>query len=327
MRVLITGATGFLGKYILEEFALHNCEIVAFGRNAQRGMALKNCTFIQGDFTNYEEIEYATRGIDIVIHAGALCTVWGQWSDFFTTNVLGTLNVLRACREHGVKKFVYVSSCSIYNCTYDRLDIAEDDFDQSNELNYYIKSKIQAEQLVMEYAASHNISYAIIRPHGIFGVGDTSIMPRLLRVSNSIGIPLFRGGSNLIDIVCAENVAYALWLCANSLENGVYNITNGEVISYKELVSRVFLAMGINPRYLHLNFNAIYALTTVVEAVYKLLRISQEPLITKYTLSTVGVSQTLSISRARKVLGYEPKVSLQEGIYAYAKWWKTNQRA
>ncbi len=325
MQVLITGATGFLGKYIIQEFAQHDCEIIAFGRNSEVGRNLKNCTFVQGDFTNYQEISDAICGADAVIHAGALCSAWGKWNDFYKTNVLGTKNVLDACAEHHVTKFVYVSSNSVYSRTYDKTDIKESDYDPQNHLNYYIKTKIMAESLIKETCAKQSISYSVIRPHGIFGVGDTSIMPRILRANATIGIPLFRNGKNLIDIVCAENVAYSLWLCANAEKSGIYNITNGEIFEYKELMDKVFDEMGLKPKYVRMNFKMLYFCACIIEAIYKLLHLKQEPVITRYTLTTIGVSNTLNIDRAKKELGYSPQISLQKGIEAYAKWWKSNQ--
>lgn len=90
MRVLITGATGFLGKYLIQEFASRGCTVFAFGRNAQVGRTLRDCVYIQGDFTSFAEIERAVKGMDVVIHAGALSTVWGKREDFEKANVTGT---------------------------------------------------------------------------------------------------------------------------------------------------------------------------------------------------------------------------------------------
>ena len=324
LRVLITGATGFLGKYIIDEFAKHNCEIIAFGRNADIGKVLKNCTFIQGDFTNYQDINNAAKGADVVIHAGALCTVWGEWKEFYDTNVLGTKNVLDACLENNITKFVFVSSSSVYSCPHDRLNLKETDVDETNDLNYYIKTKIMAEKIINDYKEKRNLSCSIVRPHGIFGIGDTSIMPRLLKVNKKIGIPLFNKGNNLIDIVCAENIAYSLWLCANSKQSGTYNITNGETTTYKQLVSSIFSRMGMEAKHFNMNFKFAYFIAGIIEKIYKIFKIKSEPILTRYTLTTVGVSETFDLSKAQKELGYEPQKTLQEGIDAYAKWWKEN---
>ena len=324
MRVLVTGATGFLGKYIVDEFSNRDCDTIAFGRNGSAGENLKrnNVAFIKGDFTKENDIVNAAKNVDAVIHAGALCEVWGKWSDFYDTNVLGTKNVLDACLKNNISKFVYVSSCSVYNCTYDRLGIKENDFDPANELNYYIKSKIMAEKLIAEYIEKQGLSATIIRPHGIFGIGDVSIVPRLIKANSKIGIPLFNNGKNLIDIVCAENVAHSLWLCANYPGNGIFNITNGEIFQYQEIVDQIFKQIGITPKYVPVKFKTAYAMASALEGIYKLLRLRNEPVVTKYTLTTIGVSQTLDISSAKEQLSYAPQKTLAEGIDSYVKWWR-----
>ncbi|GHU61695.1 dTDP-4-dehydrorhamnose 3,5-epimerase [Clostridia bacterium] len=324
MKVLITGATGFLGKYIIEEFATHNCDIVAFGRNERVGNTLSDCQFIKGDFTRPDEICAALDGVDIVVHAGALCTVWGKWKDFYQANVVGTQNVLEACIAHGVKKFVYISSCSVYNCAYDRLDIHEDDVDTNNKLNDYIKSKIMAEKLVNDFGKKHGLSSIMIRPHGIFGIGDTSIVPRLLHANAKIGIPLFNRGKNVVDIVCVENVAYSIWLAANSCETGVFNITNGEVMKYKDIIDNLLEQINVHPRYFNMGFKLAFGIAAFLEFIYKILQIRKEPVFTRYTLSTLGVSQTLNIDAATKRLGYVPKKTLSEGFREYAQDWNEN---
>jgi dTDP-4-dehydrorhamnose 3,5-epimerase len=226
--------------------------------------------------------------------------------------------------ENNIAKFVFVSSSSVYSGPHDRLNIKEEEVDQSNDLNFYIKTKIMAEKIINDYAEKHDLSCSIIRPHGIFGIGDTSIMPRLLKVNKKIGIPLFNKGNNLMDIVCAENIAYSLWLCANSGRSGTYNITNGEITTYKQLVSSIFSRMGMEAKHFNMNFKVAYFIAGAIEKIYKILKIESEPILTRYTLTTVGVSETFDLSKARKELGYEPQKTLHEGIDAYAKWWKEN---
>ena len=105
MKVLVTGATGFLGKYVLQELVAHGYEVVAFGRNEAVGKALatEKITFVKGNFISYPQIYRALEGVDAVVHAGALSTVWGTWNDFYQTNVVGTENVLKASLAQGIK--------------------------------------------------------------------------------------------------------------------------------------------------------------------------------------------------------------------------------
>ena len=209
MKVLLTGATGFLGKYVINELKNNSYQVVAFGRSEKIGKTLigKNVEFFKGDINNLDDLFRASQDCSAVIHAAALSTVWGRWKDFYNINVLGTKNVVQVCEEKNLK-LVFVSSPSIYAGAKDQLDVKEDEAPKENDLNYYIKSKIMAENIIK----SSNLNYMIIRPRGLFGVGDTSIIPRLLELNKKIGIPLFVDGKQKVDITCVEIVAYALRL-------------------------------------------------------------------------------------------------------------------
>ena len=322
-RVLVTGAYGFLGRYVVRELLAHGYEVVAFGRKRDKLEALRKdgaeaAELFVGDFCRQEDITAATKGVDFVIHAGALSTVWGKRSDFMETNVRGTQRVVRACKQNKVKRLVFVSSPSIYAGKCDRLNIREEDYDASNRLNYYIESKILAEKVLRE---QRSVPCVILRPRGLFGIGDSSIIPRLIKANRRSGIPLFRGGHNLVDITCVENAAIALRLAVESeaAVGQVYNITNGEPQEFRAILEELFRALGETPRYLRLPLGLLYGVATLSERVYRLFRLDGEPPFTRYTICTLGYSQTLNIEKAERELGYRPIVSLRAGIRKYAK--------
>ncbi|XJS10637.1 NAD-dependent epimerase/dehydratase family protein [Aerococcaceae bacterium WGS1372] len=322
MKVLITGATGFLGYYIVDRLAQDKVQIVAMGRNSTRGNKLTrpNVTFFQGDFTNIDHLRSAMDGVTHVIHAGALSSAWGQWKDFYQTNVIGTKNVLDLCRQLNIHRLVYISSPSIYSAKYDHLNIKEDEVNQKNDLNYYIQSKIMSERLFQHYP---DIASVILRPRAIIGIGDTSVVPRLLKVNKKIGIPLFQKGENLIDVTCVENVAYAVQL-ALFKPNAVgktYNVTNGDPRLFKELLDLFFQHIDAKPKYRKFSYRGIDKLAQSLEFFYKTLHIKKEPPITPYTLTTIAFSQTLDITSIKKDLGYHSIISIEEGIEKYASYY------
>ena len=149
MKILVTGATGFLGKYVIEELLDHDYSIVAFGRNEKVGKALESerVQFVKGDLSSIEELRQAFQSVDAVVHAGALSTAWDPGRPFYQANVIGTQNVLDLCREYAVKRLVYVSSPSIYAARKDQLNIKESDVPTENHLNNYIRSKLASEKL------------------------------------------------------------------------------------------------------------------------------------------------------------------------------------
>ena len=364
MKVLVTGATGFLGGYVVSEFARSGYDVVATGRNNARLQQLVDAataaqaaaeptdptypgtvTAIVGDLAQLAELDLS---VDVVVHAAALSTVWGPWQDFYHTNVGGTQAVVDFCRRNAVRRLIFISSPSIYSQRGDRFHITESDFDPNNRLNNYIRSKIRAEQVASEFSGS-----VILRPRGLIGVGDTSIVPRLVHANDTIGIPVFRRrhqqvfpkkpgrlgclrlphprlprfprrgqpGRTVIDLTCVENVAYATRLAAESpaAAGRVYNITNDDPRPVTDVVDELFTLLGTVPRYRRRNATVLYGVASLLELVYAVLRLPGEPPVTRYTVCALAYSQVLDISAARRDLGYEPIVSLDEGIRRYVE--------
>ena len=319
-KVLVTGATGFLGKYVVEELVEYGYQVRAFGRNNKVGQSLENSSvsFFQGDLTKDDDVLEACKGMDLVVHAGALSTVWGPWEDFFQANVLGTKYVLEACHQTGIQRLVYVSSPSIYAAPKDQLAIKESDAPEENNLNNYIRSKLASEKLFKDYP---DVPSIILRPRGLFGIGDTSILPRVINLSQKIGIPLIGDGRQLMDMTCVENVALAIRLALEAPEakGDIYNITNGEPRAFRDLLEESLTGLGYPIKYRKIPAFLLSVIATSLEFLYKTLNLKGEPALTRYTYYLLRYSQTLDISKAEKELGYHPKISISEGIEQYVQ--------
>ncbi len=324
--VLVTGATGFLGEYLTQRLT-KRYRVLALGRNREKGKRLEEqgAVFCPGDFTRRESCARYFQGVDYVIHAGALSTVWGEWEDFYRTNVLGTELVAALCRENGVKRLVYLSSPSIYTGKEDQYHIREDQAPEQNNLNYYIKSKLMAEAILRKWEKK-GLETVILRPRGLIGIGDTSLVPRILTANAKTGIPLFREGRNLVDLPSVEHVALAceLSMTAEKAPGRAFNITNGEPMEFRNILEQFLRAIGEEPRYRRLPFGLVYALAGGLEWLYRTLRFAGEPPLTRYTVCTLGYAQTMDISSAREILGYVPEKTLAESIREYGAWWKAN---
>ena len=327
--VLVTGATGFLGGYLVKRL-VKQYRVLALGRNREKGRELTayGALFCPGDFTDRESCASYFAGVDYVIHAGALSTVWGKWEDFYRTNVAGTDLVAGLCLENGVRRLVYVSSPSIYTGKEDRYHIREEQAPEQNNLNHYIRSKLLAERVIRSRNRK-GLETVILRPRGLIGIGDTSLVPRLLEANRKTGIPLFRNGRNLVDITSVENVALACELAmkAPGASGKVFNITNGEPMAFRRILEQFLDAIGEPPHYLRLPFGAVYAAAQGMEWLYCIFGLSGEPALTRYTVCTLGYAQTMDIRRAREILGYRPEKTLAESIREYGNWWKETHGA
>lgn len=326
--VLVTGATGFLGGYLVRRLA-KEYRVLALGRNQEKGRQLEACgaRFCRGDFTRREDCASYFEGVDYVIHAGALSTVWGKWEDFYRTNVQGTNLVAALCLENGIRRLVYLSSPSVYTGREDQYNIREEQAPEKNELNYYIKSKLMAEKVIGKWQKK-GLETVILRPRGLIGIGDTSLVPRILNANAKTGIPLFREGHNLVDITSVENVALACELAMTAEKAGgrVFNITNGEPMEFGRILEQFLQAIGEPPHYRRLPFGVVYGLAGGLEWLYRSFGLAGEPPLTRYTVCTLGYAQTMDIHAAREILGYQPEKTLAESIREYGAWWRENHR-
>ncbi len=314
-RVLVTGASGFLGGHVVRDLREHGHEVFAAGRDEHALARVADSPHrLVGDLSALATTDLA---VDAVIHCAALSTPWGPWHEFRTTNVDGTGHVVGFVRRNGVRRLVHVSSPSVYAAPRDRLGIREDQVDEGNRLNGYIRSKIAAEQLLQHALAAGEVpELVIVRPRGLIGVGDPSLLPRLLDVHERIGVPLFDGGENLIDVTAVENVATALRLALTrgDAAGGAYNISNGDPRRFRDLIEQLLGLLERTPRLRPMNRRAVWAAASVLEAVCGMLPGRPEPPLTRYTLSTIAYSQTLDISRAETDLGYRPTVGLDDAL-------------
>ncbi|MCS3444262.1 NAD-dependent epimerase/dehydratase family protein [Microbacterium phyllosphaerae] len=318
-RVLVTGASGFLGGHVVPELQRHGYEVFAAGRNAEALALVADPDHrVLGDLASLRARDLP---VDAVIHCAALSTPWGSWKDFDRANVEGTGHVVEFARRNGARRVVHVSSPSVYAAARDRLGIREHDVDRSNRLNGYIRSKIAAEDLLLEALDARTVpEVVILRPRGLIGVGDPSLVPRLLDVHSRIGVPLFDGGHNLIDVTAVENVASALRLALDRGDpaGGVYNITNDDPRAFRELLTTLLELMGETPRFRPMSRRVAWTLASLLEGVCGVVPGRPEPPLTRYTLSTIAYSQTLDISRARNELGYRPVVSVDSALAGVA---------
>ncbi len=318
--VLITGATGFLGGYAVREFLDHGFAVVAHGRNPAALARLREmgATTVAGDLAQLAQVK---APVDAVVHAAALSSPWGKWREFEESNVAGTRHVVGFMERNAVPRLVFVSSPSIYASRGDKLDMRENHPLRSRPLSSYIRSKIAAEAFLQTAHGSGRVpELLIIRPRGIIGAGDPSVAPRLLQAYGKIGVPLFNGGANLIDLTAVENVALALRLAveAPAAHGQAYNITNGQPRPFKELLEVLFTELNLPPRYLKANATLFYGLGALLEGIARILPTNPEPALSRYMISTIAYSQTLDITRARTELGYEPRVEIEQGLAAFA---------
>ena len=334
-KLLVTGATGFLGSHVAQHFKALGYDVYAIGRNAALGEKLKNngIHFLQIDFKDEEKMIEACYGMDYIVHAGALSSPWGRYEQFYEANVLGTKYILMGAKKFDVKRVVHVSTPSIYfrfndDEGFDGKGVKEDHPLPEKKVNFYAQTKWLAEQLVDD-AFHQGLPVITIRPRAIFGEGDNALMPKLIAVNERVGVPLFNDGQNRMDITYVGNVVHAIELCMYTDAKNLgekFNITNGETVQFKELLAYTFAQMDMPFKQLRLPYSLLFQLAGVLEWTHAKLLRYKEPTLTKYSVSVLAKTQTLNIDKARQQLGYEPQVSVTEGIDRYVRWYKNEEK-
>lgn len=325
-RALVTGATGFLGRHMVQRLVELGWEVYGLGRNREAGEQIKQdgAVFVCEDLREREAAVRACTGMDVVFHCAALSSPWGKYSDFYSCNVAATRNIVEGCKRHRVQRLIHISTPSLYSSRKSRFGIREADPLPPKPANSYAATKRIAEQVV-EQAVSEGLTAFILRPRAIFGPMDNALFPRLLKANEGKGVPFLDGGGAIIDVTCVENVIDAMLLCCSaplSAAGRAYNITNGEPVMFRELLERLFARLEIPLHSRQIPYHTAYAVAGMLEGVHKLFPFLGEPMLTRYSASALGVSQTLDISLARARLGYHPRVTIDEGLQSFAEWWR-----
>lgn len=329
MKLLVTGGTGFLGAHLAHRLQELGHEVTAIGRNQAKGEALtrRGIRFIAADLADEAAIKAACQGQEAIFHTGALSSPWGAPAAFYAANVLGTRHIVDGCLQHGVSRLVHVSTPSIYNSYTDHLNVREDAPLPAKPVNEYARTKLLAEGEVQRGFAA-GLPSVTIRPRAIFGPGDQAILPRLIQVARRGRVPLINGGRALIDLSYVENVVDALLLGLTAPApclGQAYNITNGEPMELRLLLTALFEHLRMDVKLVGLPWGAAWAIASMLEAVCRRLPGQPEPPLTRFTVGSIGLSQTLDITAARLELGYSPRVSVMEGIERFARAYRGEQ--
>lgn len=326
MNVLVTGATGFLGGAAARKLHQQGHRVLATGRNADLGRVLQQegIEFRPAELADADTILDMCRDIDWVLHSGAKSSLWGSKSDFWKPNVVGTENVVQGCLKHKVKRLVYVSSPSVYFSFGDQLDITEDFPLPEKFVNSYTASKRQGELQVLR-GHSLGLNSIILRPRAIFGPRDTSIFPRLLRAMKEGKLRVIGSGENKCSLTYIDNCVdgcIAGLRAAEDLSGRTYNITDGEDIYLWETLKYIASSLGFSLPKRTISLRFARTLARSMEKFHRVFLPTKEPVLTEYSVGLLGCSTTLDITKAKEELGYQPKISTQQGIDLFLKWWK-----
>ncbi|MDA0588762.1 MAG: NAD-dependent epimerase/dehydratase family protein [Planctomycetota bacterium] len=319
MKALVTGGGGFLGLYIVEQLLADGFEVRSFSRNSYESLTQLNVEHVAGDLRDESAVERACEGVDVVFHSAAVPGIWGPAKMFFGINTTGTENVIAACRKRGVGKLVYTSSPSVVFGGEDHVNADESLPYPSTWLAHYPASKACSEQKVLA-ASDESLATCALRPHLIWGPRDTQLVPRLIRRARAGRLRQIGDGSNVISMAYVENVAAAHLQAARALTPNsavagqAYFINEPDPVGCWEWINTLLDRAGLPPVRKAISTGSAYRIGAVLECVYAVLRLRGEPPMTRFLASQLSTSHSYDISKARRDFGYEPIVSVEEGL-------------
>lgn len=328
MKAIVTCRKGFLGQKLAHRLLAMGFNVTVLGQNSLRNMErdTRGIHYLPIDLEDENGVSKACQKQDYVFHCGE--AHWGSEEHLFNVNVQGTRNILEGCKQHAVKRLIYVSTPNLYFDHQERLNISETDPLPSTLCDSYVKTKWLAEQEI-DKASAEGLQIITLRPGGIFGPGDkVSYLLSLIEANKCKRLPLINQGKALVDLTYVENFVDALVLCMDSPKHTLgkkYNISNGQPLEFNGLIQCLFENIGQSYHTMHLPYFLAYRFGWAMEAISRYFLNYKEPLFTRSSISLIAKSQTLNIMAAVRDLGYRPKISIEEGIEHFANWWKATQ--
>ena len=321
-KVLITGAGGFLGQYIARDLLQKGYDVTSFSRGHYPVLSQLGVHQISGNLKNAEDVVRACVGMDAIIHTASLVGMGNCYQDFYETNVLGTRNILDACKKNKIKKLIYTSTPSVAFGDQSLCGVDESIGYPARHLSHYAATKAQAEKEVLANNGPE-LSTVAIRPHLIYGPGDKNLIPRVVEAARSGRIKIIGDGNNLVDVSYVENVSAvhirALEKLAPEapLAGKAYFFGQGPIKLW-DFTNEILKREGLPPLKKKIPLKVAYSIGWVIEKISHVLSLFgvkvENPPMTRFIALQLGSSHYFSHKQLEKDLGAFNFVSIEEGL-------------
>lgn len=320
MRVLVTGATSLLGRSLVERLVGRGDSVSTLQRHAS-GLAV---TEHLSDISDRQAVAKAMKEADAVVHLAARVAVTGSWAEFESVNVDGTRNVVEAAKEAGVRRFVQVSSPSVAYHGESLVGASADPADPSRARGHYARSKAGAELLALG-ANSPEMAVVAIRPHLVWGPGDTQLIGRIVDRARAGRLATVGSGAAMIDTTYVDNAADALVAAidrAPEIDGHAFVVTNGEPRPVRELLNRIVRSAGLEPSRARVPYHLARGGGYAAERLWERRGSDEEPPMTQFLAEQLGTAHWFDQRETRAALGWKPKVKLAEGFENLQAWFE-----
>lgn len=325
MKILVTGASGFIGGRFARFALEQGLDVRVTGRreDAVEHLVRRGAQFVSGDLSDPEVALSLCSDVEAVVHCAGAVGVWGRYDSFHRGNVLLTENVIEACLKRRVRRLVHLSSPSIYFDGRDHVGLREEQVPKRFS-SHYARTKFLAEQRLFG-AQEFGLEVIALRPRFVTGAGDVSIFPRLIAMQRKKRLAIIGNGLNKVDFTSVHNLNEALFnalLAAGPALGKAYNISNGAPVPLWDVVNYVLRQLELPVVTRHVPISLARSVATLNEGLCSLLPGRPEPAISRLTVDVMSRNFSLDISQAREQLHYEAKADLWSALDEFCRWWR-----
>jgi nucleoside-diphosphate-sugar epimerase len=309
MKVIaVTGAQGFVGSAVVHHLRTLGHTVIPVVRKSNG--TFKNA--VEWDITG--SYEGSGLNADVVVHAAAKVDDWASYQKCYNVNVTGTKNVINAFPS--AKLFIYMSSASVYDPMNTERLITEKSPAGVHLLNSYSKTKYEGERMVLNSSVPSRV---VVRPHIIYGPGDTTILPRLLKARRFGRFLVLGNGKNNISLTYIGNLTDAISQIVMSDQifgSKIFNVVDDVSDTVENVINTLKFSLEINEKNLYIPKSLANKIGMVLEKLYRFLRVQQSPLITPYLVDQMTSDHVLDCDMAKDSFGYNPEVNYREAFKA-----------
>jgi nucleoside-diphosphate-sugar epimerase len=323
MKILVTGATGFIGRHLAERLCAEGHEVRGLVRDPSKASAIRRwgVEVVCGDVTDSTSVRKAMQDVEVVFHLASRVTDWGSWSEFESATVQGTENVLSAAADAGVRRFVHMSTVGVYDdqCTR-KCRIVPETTPQGSQgdrtLGFYARAKVLAEAAVWRYSHERGLAVVVLRPALVYGPQDETTMPRLIDYLSGAGAMWVGRRNSTVDPIYVSDVVGCAVAAARSdaAVGQAYNVAPSEQWGVRDFWRLLCRELGLREPKWTIPASLVMVAAVICEKVARLFGRRQPPTLTRAGVALFAMDRHHDPSKAIRELGWRPQISLKEGI-------------
>ena len=322
---LVTGATGFLGAHVAEACVQrgHTVSTIARATSDTSRLEKLGVTIHRGDLADPAVVTRALDGVDVVVHCAAKVGDWGPVEEYRAINVDALRHMLDACKGRPLQRFVHISSLGVYAARHHH-GTDETEPLPAQHMDGYTQTKVESEKLVLDYQKQHGIPVVVLRPGFIYGPLDRTVLPKLVDNLRRGRVKYLGSSDSLMNTIHVSNLVDAIFLAVEKPEaiGQIFNLTDGEAVTKRRFMETICAALDIQPPSRTVPLWLAKLVAGLMEWNARRRGAKEAPMLTQARIKFLGLNLDYSIEKAKRVLGYRPRVTFEEGMRETMAWYK-----